>query len=496
MAPIPSAASGLHPVEAYDPIAERAKALGVQNLIQRQQLGQQELQSHQMAMEEQKRSTEEQEDLARHWREARGDMDKTMSLAVQGGRIRPKTLMGLQQQILSAQQERAKLDETILNKSVKDAEFTARTADALLKVPEPQRQSLYNGFRAQAIQFRFGDNTLPVGVPSQQELELLSSQGRSVFQMDTTALRTRQADTAAQQAGTAAITAGVRQSAEERAKKIQQIDDVAAHLRTAKDADEYAQKRAEAKQTHPDVVDRFPNQWSDTIQDEINFSTMKGKERSAELTRRTGLTIPRTIPQLARDAEDMSKPKEERDWAKRALQAAQRTSPTEVRLERAAAHAESIQSTASRFLNSAGGDVAKAKKLMDEAAPNETFIQQNRLALTRAFQSVKTDWLDSFGGVSDAGTGAGSGGKPTPPKASVKPPATVSPENEIEVVKADGSLATIKAKDLKPDMMKVRDAPKNAKTTTKAQVEAFAKGKNIKYEDAKKQVESEGYLVK
>src|SRR4051812_2920536 len=107
---IPLPALGLRPAEQPDMLGNLSKALSVRDMIQQHQMGQVQLDQAQLGQQEQQTIMQS---LAQH----KGDPDA--ALADLQGKVRPQTLLGMQESFLKLAQTKATLHKDELDNNIK-----------------------------------------------------------------------------------------------------------------------------------------------------------------------------------------------------------------------------------------------------------------------------------------------------------------------------------------------------------------------------------------
>lgn len=145
----PVLAAGVAPPKLIDPFTMAAQAQGLANARQQQQIGAQQLQGGDLALQEKQRELNDQNIFSAAMAKAGGDPQKGLILAAQGG-MSGKGILGLQQMLLKNQETRSTITKNEgegasaqAAAQQKSNEMVVGTTGALLNLPPSQRAAAY-----------------------------------------------------------------------------------------------------------------------------------------------------------------------------------------------------------------------------------------------------------------------------------------------------------------------------------------------------------------
>ena len=130
------------------PLKQFGEAEQIKGMMQQQQMGAIELQNA-------RQSQLEQQTIMQLYRQNQGDLGKTIADATATGKVRPQTLLQLQNQHITMQTSLANLGEKELANAKTFGDMAAGGLDSVLKVPEAERpaalQRVLAGFAANGV---------------------------------------------------------------------------------------------------------------------------------------------------------------------------------------------------------------------------------------------------------------------------------------------------------------------------------------------------------
>ena len=149
--------------QVENPLEQAGKALSIVGMRQQQQIGQENLKSHQLANQEAILKQKDDQAIAQSWQQAGGDYKKHIQLAGQLG-ARPQAVQGLEQHYNGLIEQQGKIDKDKREKQAFVDSHLAAITNQLLDTPDDQYGAAYAAVRptAQSIaQTAYPDLQLP-----------------------------------------------------------------------------------------------------------------------------------------------------------------------------------------------------------------------------------------------------------------------------------------------------------------------------------------------
>ena len=169
MAISPDISLAVRTPQVENPLEQAGKALSIVGMRQQQQIGQENLKSHQLANQEALLKRQDDEGIMQAWQQADGDPTKHVELAGASGKVRPQAIQALQQHYGAIVEQKAKISEAQAKAQEAQDEQVSGAVNGLLQTPDEMYPSAYAETAAR-LKKMYPELPIPGEVPSKDQL--------------------------------------------------------------------------------------------------------------------------------------------------------------------------------------------------------------------------------------------------------------------------------------------------------------------------------------